>query len=63
LLTVSRWKTIDGDVWVFGGGEVARAFLAAGRLDTLELCIVPHLIGAALFDHLVDLHEQPARDG
>jgi|SRR3954447_335236 dihydrofolate reductase len=38
-------ETIDGDVWVFGGGEVARAFLAAGRLDTLELCIVPHLIG------------------
>ena len=34
-----------GDVWIFGGGEIARAFLAAGRLDTLELCIVPVLIG------------------
>ena len=39
------------DVWIFGGGEIARAFLAAGRLDTLELCIVPVLIseGIALF--------------
>ena len=33
------------DVWIFGGGEIARAFLAAGRLDTLELCIVPVLVG------------------
>jgi dihydrofolate reductase len=41
-------ETTDGDVWVFGGGEVARAFLAAGRLDTLELCIVPHLIGQGI---------------
>jgi dihydrofolate reductase len=28
-------------------GEVARAFLGAGR-DTLELCIVPHLIGQGI---------------
>jgi dihydrofolate reductase len=38
-------ETTDGDIWVFGGGEVARAFLAAGRLDTLELCVVPVLLG------------------
>ena len=38
-------QTTGGDVWVFGGGEVARAFLAARRLDTLELCVVPILIG------------------
>jgi dihydrofolate reductase len=41
-------ETADGDVWIFGGGEIARAFLAAGRLDTLELCIVPHLIGQGI---------------
>src|SRR5262245_7557711 len=41
-------ETAAGDVWVFGGSEVARAFLAAGRLDTLELCIVPHLIGKGI---------------
>ncbi len=37
--------TRGGDVWVFGGGEVARSFLAARRLDTLELCVVPVLVG------------------
>ena len=36
------------DVWVFGGGEIARAFLAAGRLDTLELCVVPVIIGEGI---------------
>jgi dihydrofolate reductase len=41
-------ETTHGDVWVFGGGEVARAFLDAGRLDTLELCVVPHLIGQGI---------------
>jgi dihydrofolate reductase len=41
-------ETRNGDVWVFGGGEVARAFLDARRLDTLELCIVPILIGAGI---------------
>jgi dihydrofolate reductase len=41
-------ETTRGDVWVFGGGELARAFLAADRLDTLELCIVPVLIGEGL---------------
>jgi dihydrofolate reductase len=41
-------ETKRGDVWVFGGGDVARAFLAAGRLDTVELCVVPHLIGEGI---------------
>jgi dihydrofolate reductase len=36
------------DVWIFGGGEVARAFLAAGRLDTLELAFVPLILGAGI---------------
>jgi dihydrofolate reductase len=38
-------ETTSGDIWVFGGGEVARSFLSARRLDTLELCVVPILIG------------------
>jgi dihydrofolate reductase len=41
----ARLAAETSDVWIFGGGEVARAFLAAGRLDTLELCVVPVLIG------------------
>ena len=38
-------ETTGGDVWLFGGGEIARAFLNAGRCDALELCIVPVVIG------------------
>jgi len=38
-------ETNSGDVWIFGGGEIARAFLSARRCDTLELCIVPVVIG------------------
>jgi dihydrofolate reductase len=37
--------TAEGDVWIFGGGEIARAFLRWGRVDTLELCVVPLLLG------------------
>src|SRR5688572_18973330 len=36
------------DVWIFGGSEIARAFLAAGRLDTLELAFIPLILGAGL---------------
>jgi dihydrofolate reductase len=41
-------ETRAGDVWVFGGGEIARAFLNARRVDTLELCVVPLVIGAGI---------------
>ncbi len=38
-------ETTSGDVWVFGGAEIARAFLNQRRCDTLELCIVPVIVG------------------
>jgi len=41
-------ETTGGDIWIFGGSEVARAFLAAGRLDTIELSVVPILIGKGI---------------
>ena len=33
------------DVWVVGGPMLQAAFLQAGALDRLELCVVPHLLG------------------
>jgi dihydrofolate reductase len=33
------------DVWVMGGAEAIRAFLAAGRVDILELFVIPELLG------------------
>jgi dihydrofolate reductase len=41
-------ETETGDVWVLGGGAVARAFLKAGRLDTLELYLIPVLLGQGI---------------
>jgi dihydrofolate reductase len=38
-------ETTNGDVWIFGGGEIARAFFNQRRCNTLELCIVPVVVG------------------
>lgn len=43
------------DVVLWGGGNVAQQYLAAGLLDELELHLVPVLLGGArLFDNLGD---------
>jgi dihydrofolate reductase len=42
----------DGDVWVVGGGNVASQFADEGLLDTVELTVVPVVLGSGkpLFD-------------
>jgi dihydrofolate reductase len=44
------------DVRLWGGGNIAQQYLAAGLLDELELHVVPVLLGdgAPLFDNLGD---------
>jgi dihydrofolate reductase len=44
------------DVMLWGGGQVAQQYLAAGLLDELELHVVPVVLGdgARLFDNLRD---------
>lgn len=37
-----------GRVWVEGGGQVIRQMLAAGRLDVLEMALIPRVLGAGL---------------
>lgn len=34
------------DVWLFGGGELARCLFDAGLVDTVELAVMPVLLGA-----------------
>jgi dihydrofolate reductase len=48
------------DVKLWGGGQVAQQYLAAGLLDELELHVVPMVLGdgARLFDNLRDAEVQ-----
>lgn len=36
------------DIWLFGGGELFRAFLNFGLVDTVEVNIIPVLLGAGI---------------
>jgi dihydrofolate reductase len=35
----------DGEIWLFGGGELFRTLLAAGQVDRVEVTVVPVLLG------------------
>jgi dihydrofolate reductase len=34
-----------GDIWLYGGGELFRTLLAASLVDTVELAVIPVLLG------------------
>ena len=36
------------DIWLFGGGDLFRSFLALGLVDTVELAVMPILLGKGL---------------
>ena len=42
-------RTLKGqpgrDIWLYGGGELFRTLLAAGLVDTVELAVIPVLLG------------------
>jgi dihydrofolate reductase len=38
----------DGEIWLFGGGELFRSLLAEGQVDTVEVTIVPILLGGGV---------------
>ncbi len=37
-----------GDIWIMGGADTIRGFLAAGRVDTLEVFTMPVLLGRGI---------------
>ncbi|HEX9219750.1 MAG TPA: dihydrofolate reductase family protein [Gemmatimonadaceae bacterium] len=37
-----------GDIWLFGGGNLFRSLLDAGLVDTVEVAVMPVLIGAGI---------------
>ena len=38
----------DGDIWLFGGGALFLSMLAARQIDTVEVTIVPVLLGGGV---------------
>lgn len=38
----------EGDIWLFGGGELFKSLLAAGQVDSVEVTIVPVLVGGGV---------------
>jgi len=37
-----------GRIWLFGGGNLARQFLEAGLLDTIEIGVIPVILGTGI---------------
>lgn len=44
--TLSNLRVADGkDIWLFGGGELFRSLLEYGLVDSVELAVIPVLLG------------------
>ncbi|HXX19018.1 MAG TPA: dihydrofolate reductase family protein [Candidatus Acidoferrum sp.] len=47
--TVASLRRESGkDIWLFGGGELFRSLLDAGLVDTVEVSVVPVLLGTGI---------------
>jgi len=43
-----RAEAGDGEIWLFGGGELFGSLLAEGQVDTVEVTVVPILLGGGI---------------
>lgn len=41
----TRKQQSDKDIWLMGGGELIKAFMAEGLIDTMIISIIPKIIG------------------
>ena len=47
--TVAALRAAPGkDIWLFGGGELFRRLLEAGLVDTVEVAVIPVLLGGGI---------------
>lgn len=43
-----RGEDGDGEIWLFGGGELFRSLLGEGQVDRVEVTVVPALLGGGV---------------
>jgi len=48
LLDNLRGRGAKGRIWMFGGGDLARQFMQAGLLDTVEVGTIPIILGSGI---------------
>ena len=48
MLANLRARGATGRIWLFGGGDLARQFMDAGLLDTIEVGTIPIILGSGL---------------
>lgn len=48
VVAALRAEEGEGEIWLFGGGELFRALLEAGQVDRLEVTVVPILLGGGV---------------
>ena len=47
--TIERLRAETGkDIWLFGGGELFRSLLDAGAVDSVEVAVIPVLLGSGI---------------
>jgi dihydrofolate reductase len=48
LLDNLRRRGANGRIWMFGGGDLARQFMDAALLDTIEIGTIPIILGSGI---------------
>ena len=48
VVAALRAEPGEGEIWLFGGGELFGALLAAGQVDVVEVTVAPVLLGAGV---------------
>ncbi|HEY8766755.1 MAG TPA: dihydrofolate reductase family protein [Dehalococcoidia bacterium] len=48
VVAALRAELGEGEIWLFGGGELFRSLLTAGQVDAVEVTIVPVLLGGGI---------------
>ncbi len=48
VVAALRAEAGDGEIWLFGGGDLFRSLLIAGQVDAIEVTVVPILLGGGV---------------